>query len=508
MATPPDLHRMYHTLKHKYLRVLLNNPDTHESIHEKIWRLRYITARLSLFDDIHAQSCFLVHIGNQRDLVEFAMLSPFESVEDLARGLETLFPEGSGSRTKDEDHFDSNHDSQARKVASKLVPDSRAHRVVECEYTHEDGTAATANNYFDSDSSSSESEELEHTTDPTELEPLSSERSQEWTEDITRENENKKYDKVGLNHTITTPNTETSEPGELLFCVGGASVATQEDVQEPFAGNVGQSDDFSSSGHTPAITIRQNYAPWDEPPREGSRISRMANPALEQTGYHCLTQGYAGRGSSHLRLHRGRSKVVGRWALGSEIKYSIDYKSFLSKGRSRDDADYALRSLQTALEVWNCHDVGIKFQYVEPKTSPIVFHLKYRREPWNAPHDVRHSSLAMSFFPVDTEATDRHPCSLYVFSAAFDISLRPHMMRAFLHKGAHILGGRHEDAATAERDDPSVQIGGPNNLSVLVTNRDPSAISLHWQDIKWFHEFMRLPEGHKLNGYPICDITP
>jgi hypothetical protein len=143
---------------------------------------------------------------------------------------------------------------------------------------------------------------------------------------------------------------------------------------------------------------------------------------------------------------------------------------------------------------------------VESGTSPVVFELKCFTEPLGGPFHIRRRVFAQSFFPI--ERVEDRPCELYVFNAAFSTAVRPHMMRIFLHEAAHILGGRHENAATAERNEPSVQLGPRNHLSVLATDRHPSTISLHSLDIEWFREFMILPEGYKIDGFPICDIAP
>ncbi|KAF2972771.1 hypothetical protein GQX73_g779 [Xylaria multiplex] len=247
---------------------------------------------------------------------------------------------------------------------------------------------------------------------------------------------------------------------------GTTSLVELSGTQEQFTGDFGCLDDISGNGRGHAITIRQNYAPWKEPAGETSNVGSEGNPCLEKINFSCLTQGCIKQGSTHLRLHRGNNETIGRWKFGSEIKYSIDYDSFLTKGRTKDDADYALKSLQVALEEWNRHNIGVMFKFVEPDTSPIVFQLEFEHEPLHIPFDIRSSVLASSFFPAH-QAWDR---KLYVFAASFDNSLRPHMTKIFLHESAHILGGRHENADTAEKDDPSVQLGTPNKQSVLVTN--------------------------------------
>ncbi|KAI0534163.1 hypothetical protein GGR58DRAFT_69033 [Xylaria digitata] len=368
---------------------------------------------------------------------------------------------------------------------------------VELDANKEGDSTTATDSTVESESASNRGNGHEATTDPTQL-------GQEERREIPRNKQYGSGDNPVFNRAIGQPSAANTEPAELLYCVEGASLAGQESAQEQFAGDVGCSDYLSGYGRGHAITTRQNYLPWKEPPRETSSTGSKIKPCPEKISFYCLTQGCIQRGSANLQLHRGRNETISRWKFGSEIKYSIDYDSFLSKGRTMDDADYALKSLQVALEVWNCHNIGVTFKFVEPDTSPIAFQLGFEHEPLHIPFDVRSSVLASSFFPVH-QPWDR---KLHVFAASFSTSLRPHMTRIFLHESAHILGGRHENADTAEQDDPSVQLGKPNEQSVLVTNCHPSDISLHWKDIKWFSNFMRFPEGHRIDNFPICSISP
>lgn len=89
----------------------------------------------------------------------------------------------------------------------------------------------------------------------------------------------------------------------------------------------------------------------------------------------CLTEVSTAQDSRLLCLHRGLDNSVACWKLGTEIKYSIDYNSFMVRGHSKQDADYALQSLVAALDLWNYHNIGVKLVFVGPDTNPIVFKL-------------------------------------------------------------------------------------------------------------------------------------
>ncbi|KAI1427218.1 hypothetical protein F5Y12DRAFT_178385 [Xylaria sp. FL1777] len=374
---------------------------------------------------------------------------------------------------------------------------SSTSRAVELRSSEEDSTVG-------SDSISSQSDE---TTDPTEFELFPGESAQTEGQKLIRDEEHNGDGDSVFNSNMDPLSAANSDPDELLLCVGAKLIA-QEDTEPPFPSTVSHPADSPGSRDGHAITVRENYAPWDEPPREESSVSSKTESTLDNTKFLCLTQGYVGRDSCDLHLHRGYNRFIGRWKQGSVIKYSIDYESFSANGRSDCDACYALKSLQNAVELWNCVDIGVKFEFVEPNTGPIIFKLKYKHEPEGGSPDTRHLVLARSFFPVDAVPPRSRPCKLYVYASSFDTSFRPYMMRTFLHESAHILGGRHQNADKNESGLPCVLLGSPNDMSVLATYCHPRNISLHWQDIKLFHDFMGFPKEHNIDGFPIRDIDP
>ncbi|KAI0443030.1 hypothetical protein F4803DRAFT_550600 [Xylaria telfairii] len=469
---------------------MANNRNAPEPIRAKILRLQSITNYLASCETMAAKVRVLLHFGHQRDLVDLALLSPFESMQELVQGLEVLFPGGKRLLAQEEDYFDNSLNIEIQESLPKFMPYSSVHCAARLDSNKGESVPVTVDDTLGSESVSSQSDELAETTDPTELEPFPGELAQEEERDMIQDKEDGGDNDPIFDHGLNLPCATNSEPGEILYCVGGASLTAHENAPRPFVSNGGRPGNVSGSEHEHGISIRQNYAPWEGPPSNRLSVIDKVNIQVEETKFHCLTQGYAGGTSSHLRIHLGRNKAISRWHPGSKIKYSIDYDSFLSGARSRDDADYALKCLQNALEVWNCLDVDIHFEF-----------------PWWVSYDHRDGVQAMSFFPIEA-AQSSIPREVYIFSAAFDTELRLYMTNTFLHEVAHILGGRHEDPKGKERNDPSVQLGRPNALSVLVSGRHPRDISVHWQDIRWFHHFMRYREGHKINGLPIRNIAP
>lgn len=116
---PPDL-PYYHAMKHRYLRAIASNRNAPEPIHAKILRLQSITDYLVAFETMAAKVRILLHFGHQRDLVELAILSPFESVEELAQGLAVLFPGSKRLLAQEEYYFDNNLDVQTQEGLPKV----------------------------------------------------------------------------------------------------------------------------------------------------------------------------------------------------------------------------------------------------------------------------------------------------------------------------------------------------------------------------------------------------
>ncbi|KAI1162170.1 hypothetical protein F5B18DRAFT_409172 [Nemania serpens] len=422
---------------------------------------------------VDANASSVLRIDSQEYLPEAASMTPPVLPEQPAQELEQFYPGSKRLLTiHDAGRFDNSPVVQIQQSLQEFVPYSPEQSAAELDSDERDSTTGS--------------------------ESVS-----------TRSNDDKcgDEDRAVINNGPHPPSTVESGSDEIPYGVGGVSHTTPGNTPGQCTSDVNHMSDPPCPDRGHSITISQNYAPWDEITRNHSNVGNETETTTEKIKYHCLTQGCVGRDSRLLRIHRGHIKHIGRWRFGSTIKFSIDYNSFVSNGRTKEDADYALRLFQTATEVWNCHNIGVDFKFEETNTSPVVFQLKYTPEPWGVqPHD-RDGIQAMSFFPVDC-VNRRLPLEVYVFRAAFNSLVRPAMTRTFLHEVAHILGGRHEDAATMERDEPSVQLGFPNNLSVLTNDRSPSSISLHWKDVKWFSDFMRFPPGHRIDGYSIVDIVP
>lgn len=124
-------------LRHNYLRTLRKASDATRPICEKVHCLESMAKFLALFNSIDEKTQFILKFGDDRDLVEFAILTPFASLEELAEGLESFFlqnvslknmlepeprglPPFTGLLSKNEDYFDNNFDGGVKKGLLKV----------------------------------------------------------------------------------------------------------------------------------------------------------------------------------------------------------------------------------------------------------------------------------------------------------------------------------------------------------------------------------------------------
>ncbi|KAJ8128088.1 hypothetical protein O1611_g5549 [Lasiodiplodia mahajangana] len=305
---------------------------------------------------------------------------------------------------------------------------------------------------------------------PSELKLLLGESAQEEGQAIARDEGYDDNSNITFNETTSLLNSAKPEPSDLLHSIR-SELTSQENRKGLFHSNA---------------SYHQNYAHFEE-----------------LLDYHCFTQARIEAGSSDLYLHTGNDKLIYRWKRGSTILYSVDYKSF-KRSDGAIDADYALECLETALGKWNAYEIGVKFNFVPPETDGITFNLSYK--PMSSYADTNLRVFARAFFPADAYMRTT-PRKLYIFGVSFDAEYRQDIMRIFLHEAAHILGGRHSNAATAETSEPCVLLGATNDTSVLDSGR-PGAISLYPHDVDSFRQFMNLPNGTSLGGCRIHDIVP
>ncbi|KAI0865766.1 hypothetical protein F4860DRAFT_264898 [Xylaria cubensis] len=362
-----------------------------------------------------------------------------------------------------------------------------------------------ADSAVESESLTSQGDE---TINPTESELSSDKPAHNDGQEGLRDKEHGRDDNSVVSYSLNPLSAAEPKLGELLRGVG-ASLAQQENTQRPFTSNPSHPNGFLDLHHEHDNGICQCTMPSEELPHVKSNVTDEIEAILEYTKFCCITQGCTRPDIRDLNLHVGRDEFIARWPFGCVIKFSIDYDSF----NNRNDADYALNQLKLAAVLWNSCNIGVQFVHVEPSEpsepnqSPIIFKLKYKGKSVSCDGLI----FARAFFPIDVERRPL-PCKLYIFGVSFEDQYRDAMWRTFLHEIAHILGGRHENPPEWERRVPFGLFGSQNDQSVLVGDRGPGPISLHWMDIRLFRRFMKLPEGSLIrnsDGYmtPVRDIV-
>ncbi|KAJ3568740.1 hypothetical protein NPX13_g6316 [Xylaria arbuscula] len=320
------------------------------------------------------------------------------------------------------------------------------------------GSAAAARVTTNSESVFSQDDQ-DASTEPTELEAL----PEEFAEEKVKESAKNRSAHIDDDNNDTSSgdtqlgNIADERPGRDLCGIGDCLPVVPEEALKAFPDNLG--DDLS----VPGPSERQPPARTE---RSFIKDSRLLN------------------------IHRDYYNEVYRFLPGSTILYTVDYASFLSRG----DAGYALHCLQTAFKEYG-DQININFQFVEPGTKPITFQLRYK-------YSRRPGKLAASFFPVDV-LMSRRPLELRIYNNSFDDLYKADMIMSFLHEASHILGGRHP----GEKHPPYVQLDTTSDDSILAS-LPPQKLRLHMEDVDSLRRFYALPEGHKIDGYPIRNIDP
>jgi hypothetical protein len=79
-----------------------------------------MTNYLASFKTMDMKVRVLLRFGNRGDLVELALLFPFQSLEELVQGLESFFPGSKNLVARDEDRLANNPDLEAQMEPQKV----------------------------------------------------------------------------------------------------------------------------------------------------------------------------------------------------------------------------------------------------------------------------------------------------------------------------------------------------------------------------------------------------
>ena len=236
------------------------------------------------------------------------------------------------------------------------------------------------------------------------------------------------------------------------------------------------------------------------------RLELMEQPALLEKGpetpgpdhdmpgnVYCMTQ--EGSASNFNDVRAGcfdpslNECVVPRWLGNREIKWALDAESFASPAK----ATIAELNLNRATSHWNGRGIPVTFRQCEPD-EPHTFLLRYVKSLDDA--------IARGFFPNDPVRV------LYITRLGFKQKFHDKMYNIFLHEIGHIMGLRHEFAATKEKSNPSAEVSPPDDLSVM--NYFPGSFNFEVQDsdVEGLRALYRLREGSWFKGFKVVIVDP
>jgi Ca2+-transporting ATPase len=213
-------------------------------------------------------------------------------------------------------------------------------------------------------------------------------------------------------------------------------------------------------------------------------------PVDEPRRFRCVTEP-TNADRIHAACIGGEQKRFSRWKPGSTVTFTVIKASF----PSRKWASFAKRALVEAAEDWNAREVGIRFQLVR-QSEHAVFALKYYRAP--------------SDYLADAFAPDSRNRTLYIFNTPLQREYWPHLTNIFRHELGHVLGLRHEDAATREPEIPSVELTPANTLSIMNFYSDLEHFgrcSIQESDVMAIRNLCSLSEK-TFKGFEVITVDP
>ncbi|KAJ9613886.1 hypothetical protein H2200_002022 [Cladophialophora chaetospira] len=160
--------------------------------------------------------------------------------------------------------------------------------------------------------------------------------------------------------------------------------------------------------------------------------------------------------STHHGSHRvmvGSQGIIPRWDVRTSRPCTLQYYIQTGTFDNPDNLKLTQDLLVKAAKRWNDVDVGVIFA-ATTDAAKAHFDVVY------IPNPEKPTWIAGTFFPNDVDRFEIYPPSFN------DPDIRKQLVNTFTHEFGHILGLRHEFAATKEAD-PSVQIGVMNPNSIM-----------------------------------------
>lgn len=179
----------------------------------------------------------------------------------------------------------------------------------------------------------------------------------------------------------------------------------------------------------------------------------------------------------------GYGGKIPRWKKGS----TVNFAAFSGGYPTPNNAIFAAYRLNEAAQKWNSYNVGVKFKWVG-KLADAAFVLAYGGDQGN--------TLARAFFPNSNDLN-----TLFVYKKAFEPGFVNFMTNVFLHELGHVIGLRHEFAAS---EGGAVKWGASNPLSVMSYKFPPIIQTSDVTDTTSFYNYT----GATYGPYRIENVIP
>ncbi|KAF4502892.1 metallopeptidase, catalytic domain containing protein [Fusarium agapanthi] len=187
-------------------------------------------------------------------------------------------------------------------------------------------------------------------------------------------------------------------------------------------------------------------------------------------------------------VNASSTPVIPIWKPGSTVTYIIDIGTLPGPV----NVATATIALASAAQRWNDSLIPVNFRPAG-LGEHATFVLKYGKRAGNV------SVLASAFLP------DHFDPTMYIYPRAFTTPYLRDMDKVFQHELGHVLGLRHEFAATSETH--SVQIGCSNSLSVMNYHSDLN-FGIQPSDVEGLEALYKLKSGQFFKGFKVEVVDP
>ena len=215
--------------------------------------------------------------------------------------------------------------------------------------------------------------------------------------------------------------------------------------------------------------------------------SGLTDLSLSASQYTCTTQKAQADGLNSGGLDSimiGYKSEIPRWKKNSTVKWAAKTAGFPTSNH----AILAARELNKAANDWNNLDIGVQFEWVTD-IKEACFILEFVSGDFG-------NTLARAFFPNHDRLN-----SVQVYYGAFRPGSVNILKEIFLHELGHVLGLRHEFAAS---EGGAVRLGKANPQSVMSYNFPPTLQETDKEDAQAFYDYSE----SMYDIYKVTDYIP